>query len=289
MDSGRVVSTYKAHSGSIYGLALSPDGRRLVSSGSDQTVKIWDIATAQELQTLSTNAGYLTAVAFSPDGHQIAAIGSLQRLVLWDARPLTNELRLETAAGNLVAALIDRQWLKHDVIAILEDDKQVSDPVLHRALELARQYSESPSRLNDLSWSVVSKPLQNAEQYALGLRAAERAVELSTNGLFQNTLGVAQYRNGKYSEALVTLTQSAELNRTAFGGFLPADIAFLSMTLHHLGRADEATRRLDELRETLANDPWKSQAESQAFLNEANALISPRAEATTPPSSAVPP
>ena len=33
-------------------VAFSPDGRRLVTGGEENTVKIWDVQTGQELQTL---------------------------------------------------------------------------------------------------------------------------------------------------------------------------------------------------------------------------------------------
>jgi len=47
------------------------------------------------------------------------------------------------------------------------------------------------------------------------------------------------------------------------------------MAQHQLGRPDEAKKRMDRLRQLLQLDRWKNDAESQAFLREADKLIQP--------------
>jgi len=61
-----------------YQLAFSRNGRRLVSGGLDNTVRIWDVETAKEAATLYHEAAEgirIKAVAYSPDERQIYAIG----------------------------------------------------------------------------------------------------------------------------------------------------------------------------------------------------------------------
>ena len=48
-------------------MAFSPDGRRLATGGEENTVKIWDVQTGKELQTLRGHSGDVYTVAFSPD------------------------------------------------------------------------------------------------------------------------------------------------------------------------------------------------------------------------------
>jgi len=43
------VHTLTGHSGSVFSVAFSPDGTRVVSGSSDKLVKIWDAATGAEV------------------------------------------------------------------------------------------------------------------------------------------------------------------------------------------------------------------------------------------------
>jgi WD40 repeat protein len=59
------------HANRIQALAFSPDGRLLVSGGSDRQIRLWDLASRQPVATFQY-ADYITDVDFSPDGQLIA-------------------------------------------------------------------------------------------------------------------------------------------------------------------------------------------------------------------------
>jgi WD40 repeat protein len=71
--------------GGVRCLAISPDGARVVSAGKDETLRIWDFRTGQQLfqQPWRDAKG---AVAFSPDGLRIFAVNEWLTLKAWDAR-----------------------------------------------------------------------------------------------------------------------------------------------------------------------------------------------------------
>jgi WD40 repeat protein len=77
----------RGHTDAVWGLASSPDGRRLATGSNDRTIKLWDTRTGEEVFTLRGHTGGVIRVAFSPDGRRIAS-GSWDRTVrVWDTGP----------------------------------------------------------------------------------------------------------------------------------------------------------------------------------------------------------
>jgi WD40 repeat protein/serine/threonine protein kinase len=75
------------HNGAVHCAAFGGDGKRVVTGGSDMTVKVWDAEKGgPALLDLRGHTGEVNAVAFSPDGTRIIS-GSEDRTVrVWDAR-----------------------------------------------------------------------------------------------------------------------------------------------------------------------------------------------------------
>jgi Tfp pilus assembly protein PilF len=105
------------------------------------------------------------------------------------------------------------------------------------------------------------------------LRWARRAVELEPgNPNHTNTLGVALYRAGRFTEAAEELGRNASKDHR-FAGY---DWVFLAMCRQRLGQADAArsalTRALDWQAKVIGLGPDKT-AEFQALLLEARAVL----------------
>jgi WD40 repeat protein len=62
----------EGHLAGIVGLAVAPDGKTVATAGLDETLRLWDAATGQELRRRRTNGH---AVAFAPDGQTLALSG----------------------------------------------------------------------------------------------------------------------------------------------------------------------------------------------------------------------
>jgi len=39
----RMLTVLKNHEGSVYSVAISPEGKRIVSGSQDRTIRVWDI------------------------------------------------------------------------------------------------------------------------------------------------------------------------------------------------------------------------------------------------------
>ena len=96
---GRTVSLWDFESGEIqrvlgehvaFGLAFSPDGKNLVSTGLDHNVYVWSLESGLRVRNLSGHTSYVAGVDFSPDGQLLATVGNEGTLRLWRAEELQN-------------------------------------------------------------------------------------------------------------------------------------------------------------------------------------------------------
>jgi WD40 repeat protein len=74
-------------------LALSPDGRTLATSDiasvddhGDDTIRLYDIETGEQVFALENGDGRAYVLAFSPDGHRLFAGFDLGSAIVWDVR-----------------------------------------------------------------------------------------------------------------------------------------------------------------------------------------------------------
>lgn len=73
--SGRVDRALPAHFGRVAGLCVLADGRHVLTVGSDQILRVWDLESGCEVRSLEVELGSpVRALAASPDG-RLAAVG----------------------------------------------------------------------------------------------------------------------------------------------------------------------------------------------------------------------
>lgn len=82
--SGEKLREYRDHDSDVLAIDLSPDGRRMVTSGWDTYALYYTDLEAGEPTRLSVGAVQNKAVALSPDGRHLAVGGGNKRIVLYD-------------------------------------------------------------------------------------------------------------------------------------------------------------------------------------------------------------
>ena len=74
------------HDDGLTALAVSPDGRTLVSGCgySDPTIRVWDAATGRLVRQLEGHTGWVCRLVFSRDGRQLLSSATDQTIRFWD-------------------------------------------------------------------------------------------------------------------------------------------------------------------------------------------------------------
>jgi WD40 repeat protein len=93
---------YAVHSGAVTDLAVSRDGRYVVSSSLDQTIRYWDLQTGKTIQTLKGHTGPVICVDISPDGKRAVSGGADQAVRIWDLTAGTELRRLDGHGGGVL-------------------------------------------------------------------------------------------------------------------------------------------------------------------------------------------
>ena len=79
----KALYTYHGHTASVNAVAWSPDGKRIASGSTDNTVQVWDAIDGRHVFTYKGHTNPVGAVAWSPDGKRIASGGNDHTVQVW--------------------------------------------------------------------------------------------------------------------------------------------------------------------------------------------------------------
>ena len=129
---------------------FSPDGKRLVTTGSTPPylVKEWDTASGQELLSLSGHAGEVLTAAYSPNGSELATGGEDAKIKLWDS--VSGRELLTLSAPNITV----------NSVAFSPDGKRLASAGSNREVRL---FAIDPADLVVLAASRLRRPLTSDE------------------------------------------------------------------------------------------------------------------------------
>lgn len=91
LDTHKRIGMLRGHSGrSVWDIAFSPDGSRIVTAGDDEVIRVWDATTMDEIVQLRGHTSYVWSLVFSPDGTQLISGSGDATVRVWDTMSLSD-------------------------------------------------------------------------------------------------------------------------------------------------------------------------------------------------------
>jgi WD40 repeat protein len=100
--------TLRGHTGAVYSAAFFPDGTKLVTSGDDGSILVWNVLTGRRIRKLDVTTHTISDVAVSPGGGLIAGCTDDEgdsTVRIWDARTLRLLRTLRAHKGGVFEAV----------------------------------------------------------------------------------------------------------------------------------------------------------------------------------------
>jgi WD40 repeat protein len=112
---------FEGHHSLVTRLSFAPNGTRLVSTATDGTMRIWDLAQNTDVTSAlyDDNGAEIGQLAVSPERQLIAGGGSDGTIVVWDTN--TGVMGRETQ-GSRNSAVEDLAWNHSNIVAAIDDD-----------------------------------------------------------------------------------------------------------------------------------------------------------------------
>ncbi len=112
LRTGGAAGRFEGHNGFVWCIALSPDGRHLLTGGNDKDVILWNTKTRSLVRRFSGHTERVESVAFLPDGRR-AVSGSNDAIRLWELESgqAVHCFRGHRVAATGVAVSPDGRWL----------------------------------------------------------------------------------------------------------------------------------------------------------------------------------
>jgi WD40 repeat protein len=87
LQTGRQLQCFKSMIGSVWAVAVSPDGQRGLVVGEEKSVLLFHVDDGQEIQRYTGHAAQVQCVALSPDGKRAVTGGADQTIRVWRLPP----------------------------------------------------------------------------------------------------------------------------------------------------------------------------------------------------------
>ncbi|BAZ68014.1 WD-40 repeat protein [Fischerella sp. NIES-4106] len=103
---GRLLRTLIGHNDSVNAVAVTSDGKQIISGSSDNTLKVWNLKTGEEIFTLEGHTQAVTAVVVTPDGKGVISASNDNTIKIWDLQTAMEIFTLKGHQGSVNAIVV---------------------------------------------------------------------------------------------------------------------------------------------------------------------------------------
>ena len=121
---GHFLRRFEGHIAEAQSAAISPDGRRVLTTSDGGLATLWDTTTGRERHRFQDGKGKITSAAFSPDGHRILTASDGRFATLWDPTTGRELHRFQSEKGKITSATFSPDG--HRILTASDDGRFAS-------------------------------------------------------------------------------------------------------------------------------------------------------------------
>lgn len=188
---GKELCTLSGHSNLVSSVSFSPDGTRVLTSGSDNMVKLWDAQTGSELITLTGHTADVTAAFFCADRRSLISVSQDRTVRIWDAidcktsrSHISSEIKImerkEQLARNAIKQVTfnkEREEAEQHM-KLVEKDLRYIDRAGKTVSDAAKEHDYEDALKRIESWLSYCQTEEGKDAYMLHVDRCKRLIEL---------------------------------------------------------------------------------------------------------------
>jgi WD40 repeat protein len=137
LAAGRELRSLPGHTDEVWGVAVAPGGRCLLSSSRDQTLRVWDAASGKERRRWTTDAA-VVGVALTPGGSRVpTGSGDVLRGGQW-VRPTAYRVQRWDVASGRERWRFEGHTARVHAVAVAPDGRHALSASADRTVRLLR-------------------------------------------------------------------------------------------------------------------------------------------------------